>query len=142
MFVPRNGISTPGSTYSNYVSNFINYRSGKPTIAVTSTTPTVKPEIMSEQSYTSSLESFVKMMDNSALDSVTKFIKNLRQPPTNGLSISTELFSQVKGGEIDKEQLKVGLDALHDIAGLSSEGYDVTFLEKIEPSLEIEDENR
>lgn len=123
----------------------MNYRANKtPVAAQIIQPPTVKSEVVSEQNYTSSLEQFVKMMDNSALDSVTKFIKNLRQPTnhTNGLLLSTELFSQLKS-EPEKPQIDIPWDSVKNLTTLSSEGFDVGFLEKIDPSIQLpEQEDR
>jgi len=148
MYVSRNSSSAIGSPYSSYLSNYLNYKGNKPIIA-TPTMPQVIPaktEVISEQNYTSSLESFVKLMDNSALDSVTKFIKNLRQPTTvnpNSLSLSTELFSQLKSGESEKEQVDINFESLKELITLSGDGFDITFLENLEPSLKsaLEEDN-
>lgn len=146
----------------NYVSNYLNYCT-KPAVSA----PTVPKMDISEQSYTSSLEAFVKSMDNSALESVVKFTKSLRnpQPPViPPLTVSSDLLDTLQthqqqhpthshkqegdgkaaaptnnsttnttACEVCDEV--VSWDAVLELTSLAKEGIDLSFLERVEPSL-------
>jgi hypothetical protein len=138
--VPKNQQAKPsGISYNSLVSNFLNYI--KPT---SQRLNTIQVDI-SEQNYRNSLEAFVQIMDKSALESIVDFVQNLRQPlktakeqpMSKPIGVSIDLLSQIQSPDLNNvnEQSSIAISLLEDISTLANEGYDMTFLEHIEPSL-------